>query len=269
MGYFGITINLSTCIIANIIIGLAVDDTIHLLTEFNQKIKKLRDEKESIRATLATTGRPVSLTAVTLLVGFAVVSFSKFAPVAEFGILTTFTLLICPMGDLFMLPSILRYTKIITLWDVLDVKLGKDPKKKIKIFEGLSNRQARIAALMGHIQPYKRGDGIIEEGDVGSEMFVVITGKVEIYSGDYAERMSIAILGPGDNFGEMAVVRHGFRSASARALDTTELLIMDEGTLNRIKRRYPRIAAAIFLNLTRILSDRLQITTVTAMLRGK
>jgi len=67
----------------------------------------------------------------------------------------------------------------------------------------------------------------------------------------------------------MALVRHGYRSASARALEDTELLLLDDKSLTRIRKRYPRIAAAIFLNLTRILSDRLQITTVTAMLRGK
>lgn len=269
MGFLSISIDLSTSIIANIIIGLAVDYTIHLLTEFNRKVKKIRDEEESIRLTLATTGRPVTLTAITLFMGFAIVSFSKFRPISHFGELTAFILVVCPLGDLFVLPAILRTVKMITLWDVLDVKLGKDPKKMIKIFEGLSNRQARIAALMGHIHAYNADEGIIAEGDVGSEMFVVITGKVEIYSGDLKERQSIAILGPGDNFGEMAVVRHGFRSASVRAIESTELLILDEGSLQRIKRRYPWIAATIFLNLTRILSDRLQITTVTAMLRGK
>lgn len=269
MGYAGITINLSTSIIASIIIGLAVDDTIHLLSQFNFNVKKLKDEREAIRATLVTTGRPVFLTSVTLFLGFSVVSFSKFQPIFHFGILTACTFIICASGDLFMLPSILRYVKIITLWELLDIKLGKDPKKKIKIFEGLSNRQARIAALMGRIQSFHKDSLIIQEGDVGEEMFVVIRGKVEIYSGDWDNRMSIAILGPGDNFGEMAVVRHGFRSASARALEDTELLILDAKSLDRIQKRYPRIASAIFLNLTRILSDRLQITTVTAMLREK
>lgn len=269
MGYSGITINLSTSIIASIIIGLAVDDTIHLLSQFNYNVKELKDEREAIRATLATTGRPVFLTSVTLFLGFSVVSFSKFQPIFHFGILTACTLLICASGDLFMLPSILRYVKIITLWELLDMKLGKDPKKKIKIFEGLSNRQARIAALMGKIQSFAKDSLIIQEGDVGEEMFVVIRGKVEIYAGDWDSRMSIAILGPGDNFGEMAVVRHGFRSASARAMEDTELLILDAKSLYRIQKRYPRIASAIFLNLTRILSDRLQITTVTAMMREK
>jgi len=269
MGLLNIPLDLSTSIIASIVIGLAVDDTIHFLAQFNHNVNTLYDEQEAIRATMATTGRPIAFTTATLCVGFLVVSFSDFRPIYHFGLLTGFILFVCLLGDLVVLPAILRFVKIITLWDLLGVKLGKDPKKTIKIFQGLSNRQARIAALIGKFKSYRKGERILTEGEVGEEMYVVVNGKVEIFSGDEEDRMSIAILGPGDNFGEMALVRHGLRSASVEALEDTELLILDEKSLRRIQRRYPRIAAAIYLNLTRILSDRLQITTVTAMLRGK
>jgi len=269
MAVFKIPLGLSTSIIASIVIGIAVDDTIHFLAQFNYNLKTLYDEHEAVRATMATTGRPIVFTTATLCLGFLVVSFSRFQPISHFGSLTAFILFMCLIGDLVVLPAILRFVKIITLWDLLGVKLGKDPKKKIKIFYGLSNRQARIAALMGSFRSYSMGDEIITEGDLGTEMYVVIKGRVEIFSGDDDDKLSIAILGPGDNFGEMAVVRHGLRSASADALQDSELLVLNEDSLRRIQRRYPRIASAVFRNLTIILSDRLQITTVTAMLRGK
>lgn len=269
MGLLNIPLDLSTSIIAGIVIGIAVDDTIHFLAQFNHNVNTVYDEQEAVRATMATTGRPMTFTTATLCMGFLVVSFSDFQPIYHFGLLTGFILFVCLVCDLVMLPAILRFVKIITLWDLLGVKLGKDPKKTIKIFQGLSNRQARIAALIGRFKSYRKGERILTEGEVGEEMYVVVNGKVEIFSGDEDDKMSIAILGPGDNFGEMALVRHGLRSASAEALDDTELLILDEKSLRRIQRRYPRIAAAVYLNLTRILSDRLQITTITAMLRGK
>jgi CRP-like cAMP-binding protein len=61
--------------------------------------------------------------------------------------------------------------------------------------------------------------------------------------------------------GEMGLVRHIQRSADVVAATPVEVLAVDEKFLTRIERRYPRIAARVFLNLTRILSDRLESTT--------
>ena len=59
----------------------------------------------------------------------------------------------------------------------------------------------------------------------------------------------------------MGLVRAQARSADVVALDDTEYLVVDERFLRRLRRRYPRIAATVFFNLTRILSDRLEHTT--------
>lgn len=267
MGWFGLTLNLSTSIIAAIVLGLAVDNTIHILSRYNFDLKRTRNEHLSMLNTMVSTGRPISFTMATLIVGFGVVSFSDFLPIRHFGMLTGYALIVGMVGDLMILPAIMSYVKMITLWDLLDLKLGQDPTRTIKIFEGLKNRQAKLATLLGHMHDFNKGEMILSEGDIGDEMHVVIQGRVEIFSGDYDSRQTIAILGQGDNFGEMALVRHSVRSASAIALEDTELLSFSTMSLRRVQRRYPWIASQIYLNLTRILSDRLQITTVTAMLR--
>jgi CRP-like cAMP-binding protein len=59
----------------------------------------------------------------------------------------------------------------------------------------------------------------------------------------------------------MGLVRHSPRTADVTVRDPTEYLVLDDGFLQRIQRRYPRIAATVFLNLSRILSDRLETTT--------
>jgi CRP-like cAMP-binding protein len=59
----------------------------------------------------------------------------------------------------------------------------------------------------------------------------------------------------------MGLVRHIQRSADVVASTPVEVLAVNETFLKRIERRYPRIAARVFLNLTRILSDRLESTT--------
>jgi len=65
----------------------------------------------------------------------------------------------------------------------------------------------------------------------------------------------------GDVFGEMGLVRRQKRTADIVAVEDLELLAVDQRFLERLQRRYPRIAATVFLNLTRILSDYVERTT--------
>jgi CRP-like cAMP-binding protein len=59
----------------------------------------------------------------------------------------------------------------------------------------------------------------------------------------------------------MGLVRNAERTADVIAAERVEVLAVDERFLERVQARYPRIAAQVFLNLTRILSDRLQAAT--------
>ena len=89
-------------------------------------------------------------------------------------------------------------------------------------------------------------------------MYVIVNGATEVWVGNDADRRKVAELRRGEVFGEMALVRQDERSADVVAQQDVEVLAVDERFLQRIQRRYPRIAARVFLNLTRILSDRLQ-----------
>ena len=86
----------------------------------------------------------------------------------------------------------------------------------------------------------------------------MIDGATEVWVGTDRERSCIAELHRGEVFGEMAFIRQDERSADVIASQPVEVLAVDERFLDRIQSRYPRIAAKVFLNLTRILSDRLQ-----------
>ena len=85
--------------------------------------------------------------------------------------------------------------------------------------------------------------------------------ELESSSPEETERIGAAVageLGPGDVFGEMGLVRRSERTADVVAADPVEVLAVDAHFLERVQTRYPRIASKVFLNLTRILSDRLQ-----------
>ena len=68
-------------------------------------------------------------------------------------------------------------------------------------------------------------------------------------------------MGRGSVIGEMGLVRGRPRSADVIVREPTEYLVLDGAFLRGIRRRHPRIAAQVCLNLTRILSDRVEATT--------
>jgi CRP-like cAMP-binding protein len=71
----------------------------------------------------------------------------------------------------------------------------------------------------------------------------------------------IRTLERGDVVGEMGLVRRRVRSADVVVAEDTDYLVLDAHALQRLRDQYPRTAAVMFLNLTRILSDRLESTT--------
>jgi class 3 adenylate cyclase len=158
-------------------------------------------------------------------------------------------------------------TKIITLWDLVGLRLGDDPTRTIPLFAGLRPSQARVVVLMGEVRRFKRGEAIVRQGDTGNEMYVILDGRTEVWASDRAgHRRRVAEHKRGDVFGKMALVRHGVqRTADVVAATDVEVLAVDQRFLHRVQRRYPRIASKVFLNLTAVLSDRLERTTQHAV----
>jgi predicted RND superfamily exporter protein/CRP-like cAMP-binding protein len=261
MGFSGITLNFSTSLIAAIALGIGVDDTIQYINRYNMEVNKSRDQTRAMVAALKSMGRPMIYTSVALFFGFIILTLSDFVPIRQFGMLTAITIIVALLSNLLILPGLMITVRIITLWDLINLEVGENPSQYIKIFHGLSNHQARVAILMGHVEDYKDGDLIIREGDMGREMYVVLKGQVDIFRGEGDKEVFIFTINPGDTFGEMALLRQSERSASARARGEVKLFVVDEQTLHRLEKRYSRISSKIFYNITLLLSDRLQTTT--------
>jgi CRP-like cAMP-binding protein len=89
-------------------------------------------------------------------------------------------------------------------------------------------------------------------------MYVILQGSTEVVVDKAGIPTAIAELRRGDVFGEMALVRHDARTADVVANGPVDVLAFNEKCFERLQERYPRVAAKLHLNLTRILSDRLQ-----------
>jgi hypothetical protein len=261
MGWLGILLNLGTSLIAAIALGIAVDSTIHYMARLNIELQGEVEQKAALVRTLQAVGAPIIYTTVALFFGFLTFAFSSFVPIQNFGILTGVTMMTALAANLVLLPAVLATTKIITLWDLVGVKLGEDPARTIPLFAGLRPNEARIAVLMGQIKRFAPGEIIVRQGDMGSEMYVIIQGHTQVFAGTGGERKYILDMQRGEVFGDMALVRHSRRTADVVASDPVEVLAVDQRFLERLQRRYPRIASKVLLNLTRIVSDRLQSMT--------
>jgi len=258
MGWLGILLNLGTSLIAAIALGIAVDSTIHYMARLNMELQGEVDQKSALVRTLQAVGAPVIYTTVALFFGFLTFAFSSFVPIQNFGILTGVTMVAALAANLVLLPAVLATTKIITLWDLVGVKLGEDPARTIPLFAGLRPNEARIAVLMGQLKRFAPGELIVKQGDMGSEMYVILQGRTQVFAGTGSERKYLLDMQRGDVFGEMALVRHNPRTADVVASVPVEVLAVDQRFLERLQLRYPRIASKVFLNLTRIVSDRLE-----------
>jgi hypothetical protein len=258
MGWSAIYLNLGTSLIAAIALGIAVDSTIHFMARLNLELKGAVDQISALVATLRVVGAPIIYATVALVLGFFTFAFSSFVPIQQFGVLSGVTMVTALATNLVLLPALLATQKIITVWDLLAVKIGKDPARTIPLFAGLRPAQARIVVLMGEIKRFAPGELIVRRGEVADEMYVIIQGAVDVYVGRGGERRRIAQHERGEVFGEMGLVRSHERTADVVAAERVEVLAVNERFLQRIQFRYPRIGAKVFLNLTRIVSDRLQ-----------
>lgn len=258
MGWVGIYLNLGTSLIAAIALGIAVDSTIHYMARLNLELQGETDQTAAMARTLRTVGIPIVYASVALFFGFLTFAFSSFVPIQNFGVLTGATLVTALAANLMFLPALLATSKIVTLWDLVFVKLGENPERTIPLFAGLRPGQARLVVLMGQLKRFAPGEYIIRYGEQGDEMYVIIEGTTHVFAGRGTRSEPLNTLRRGDVFGEMALVRQEERSADVVAIDEVEVFAINGRFLQRIQRRYPRVASKVFLNLTRILSDRLQ-----------
>ena len=265
MGWFGVELSMVTSLIASIAIGLAVDDTIHYLFRYNREFKTDLDETRAIRDTLTHVGRPITYTTVTICVGFSILIFSSFKPTAIFGIMMVITSLAALVGDLILLPSLIQHVEVVTLWDLLRLKLGKEPPEGIPLFKGLSRTQVHYVIMAGSLSKIDAGEILFHKGDPSDSMYVIISGSVDIVDSvidpDTGEKMGNPILinqlETGDVLGELGFLRSAPRSAAAVATQSIELLKINRKMIKRLQWLYPPTAHKFFFNLMTLICDRL------------
>lgn len=261
LGFTGVPLNTTTGLFACIVLGIAVDDTIHFLTRFNSEAREHADEKLGAIHALREVGRPVTITTVGLCLGFLALSTSELKNQVEFGVLGAFTLAVAWLVDVTFTPALCAGMRVVNLWDALTYDLGKDPQDSIAVMRGLSKAEARIAALMTNITTFAAGDPIFRVGEPGDELYVLLDGELIVsIEGSDGERLELSRCRRGDVVGEVALY-HGKRTADVDAVTDARALRLTQDNLETLRSRYPRIGARVFWNLSQILAERLATVT--------
>ena len=132
------------------------------------------------------------------------------------------------------------------------------PLSGIPIFEGLSRRERRWVAQMMRHRTCPPGTPIFHEGERDERLYVVLEGRVQILRA--VSEIPPACLGPGEFFGETALIAEFPRSASAVPLDPVHLLSLSRSDFVRLCDRHPHIGVQIAIHLSQVIAERLRQT---------
>jgi voltage-gated potassium channel len=129
------------------------------------------------------------------------------------------------------------------------VALGKNSKidllKKVPLFAGCS--KAELAELARQTDELAIGEGrvLAREGQSGREFFVLVDGTVRITK----NKRKVADLGPGEWFGEIALITRGPRTATVTASSPVRVLVLTDRAFRQVVQRVPSIALKVLASV--------------------
>jgi hypothetical protein len=140
------------------------------------------------------------------------------------------------------------------------------------LLRGLAEGEVKEVLHSGTIVRAQKGNLVIRAGDPGHDMYMVMSGVLEVRARSKTGSHVIETLGKGQVFGEMSFLNGRPRTADVAAVTDAEVLLITRDFLERLTRGAPAVAARLLMNLSIYLADRLQNTTrslVDAMARGE
>ncbi len=123
------------------------------------------------------------------------------------------------------------------------------------LFKGMDKKLLRKLLVDLSEKKYTAGDIIFHEGENGKAAYVVLEGSVKIIKKSNSDNKTLYVLGPGSFFGELSLISHTPRFASAVAENDALLLIMYKSYFDDLVRGNSAISTRILLNLAKFLSD--------------
>jgi CRP/FNR family transcriptional regulator, cyclic AMP receptor protein len=110
------------------------------------------------------------------------------------------------------------------------------------LFAGIPNEDVRAVLALARRSTYRRGEVVFHRHDPADAVHLVVKGRFDVrITTSLGDVVALAIRGPGDTFGEIAVVTAAERSATVTALEQGETLVVRGSELRRLAREHPTV----------------------------
>jgi CRP/FNR family cyclic AMP-dependent transcriptional regulator len=113
--------------------------------------------------------------------------------------------------------------------------------KEVPFFKSLSKKELKAVAQQTDELDVSSGKQLATEGDFGHEFFIIQRGRAEVLRGGE----KIAELGPGDFFGEIALLREDRRTATVKASEPMSVIVMTRQSFRDLDRSMPEVHATV------------------------
>jgi hypothetical protein len=127
--------------------------------------------------------------------------------------------------------------------------------REIPIFADLSPEDLKLIAEIAREEWYPRNTDIFQQGDEGNMMFVIVEGDLRVMVSTNGVEQKLAQRGPGEFFGEMAIIESAPRSATLCAQTDVRLLAIDGEMFKGILRERPDVSFAVLRSISRRLRE--------------
>lgn len=131
-----------------------------------------------------------------------------------------------------------------------------DVLRSMRLFSRLDEPRLRVIAMTGEKLILHDGERLAEKGDAGDAAYIVLSGDVDIRVPSDPGEISVAVLGPGEIVGEMAVLTGNPRSTAIVARGQLKVLRLGRDALLDLMREFPDLS----IEIIRILAERLEAT---------
>lgn len=124
---------------------------------------------------------------------------------------------------------------------------------RLPLFQDIPEQDLSVILKTGEVQVFPPGEIILRQGDLGSEMYILLTGQVEVDRrlGGHGPRFLRLVLEAGEFFGEMGLLEAKARTATVVAIEHTECLVLNRPQLEHLLQTYPRLALSMLTTMSR------------------
>lgn len=129
--------------------------------------------------------------------------------------------------------------------------IPKHALKQVPLFSDLTDRELSLLSATGRRQKFPAKNMVFQEGEPGDVLLVILSGRVKVLlSGKHGQEFILTMLGPGNFFGEMALLEAAPRSATVMTVEPCEFLLLEQNDLIGLLKTQPLIAVKILKHLS-------------------